>query len=72
MKLKLYYNMSFEFGYRVSSRRLRIKDFCKSETLIDQELHIALKMPTSETAHAEREREREHTCKIITRQSLSN
>jgi hypothetical protein len=70
MKLKLYYNMSFEFGYRVSSRRLRIKDFCKSETLIDQELHIALKMPTSETAHAERERE--HTCKIITRQSLSN
>jgi hypothetical protein len=29
-------------------------------------------MSTSETAHAGREREREHTCKITSRQNLSN
>jgi hypothetical protein len=26
MKVKLYYNLSFEFDYRVLSERLRIKD----------------------------------------------
>jgi hypothetical protein len=29
-------------------------------SLIDQERHITLEIPTSETAHTEREREREH------------
>jgi hypothetical protein len=48
----------------------RIKDICESETLIDQERHLALEMLTWRMAHAERERE--HTCKITTRQSLSN
>jgi hypothetical protein len=32
----------------------------RSETLDNQERHIALKMPTLETARAERERERAH------------
>jgi hypothetical protein len=36
------------------------KNICGSETLIDQEQHLALEMPTSRTAHADRERERTH------------
>jgi hypothetical protein len=38
----------------------RIKDICGSETLIDQERHLALEMLTSRTAHIEKERERAH------------
>jgi hypothetical protein len=46
----------FEFDYRVLSEKLRNKTICESETLIDQERHLALKMLTSRTAHAERQR----------------
>jgi hypothetical protein len=53
--------LSFEFDYRVLSKILRIKMFVEAKTLDDQERHIALEMPTSKTAHAERERE--HTYK---------
>jgi hypothetical protein len=55
MKVKLYYNLSFEFDYRVLSGRLKIKHICESETLVDQERHIALEMPTLKMAYAERE-----------------
>jgi hypothetical protein len=34
-----------------------MKTFYGSETLIDRERHLALAMPTSRTAHVERERE---------------
>jgi hypothetical protein len=66
--------LSFEFNYRVLSRRKGIKMIYGSETLIDQEQHLALEMSTSKMAHAgiEREREREYTCKTTSRQSLSN
>jgi hypothetical protein len=49
--------LSFEFDYRVLSERLRIKEICESETLDDQEWHLALEIPTSKTAHTGRERE---------------
>jgi hypothetical protein len=32
----------------------------EAKTLDDRERHFALEMPTSRTAHAKREREREH------------
>jgi hypothetical protein len=48
------------------------KTFCGSETLIDRERHLALEMLTSRMAHTEKEREREHTYKSTSRQSLSN
>jgi hypothetical protein len=53
--------LSFEFNYRVLSRRLRIKDICGSDHLTNQEQHLALEMPTSETAHTRREREKTPT-----------
>jgi hypothetical protein len=57
--------LSFEFNYRVLSRRKGIKMIYGSETLIDQEQHLAPEMSTSKMAHAgierERERERENT-----------
>jgi hypothetical protein len=62
--------LSFEFDYRVLSGRLRIKTFVEAKTLNDQERHVALEMLTSRMAHAKRERE--HTCKTISKQSLSN
>jgi hypothetical protein len=31
LKVKLYYNLSFEFDYRVLSGKLRIKDICGSD-----------------------------------------
>jgi hypothetical protein len=34
-----------------------MKIFCRSETLVAREWHLALEMPTSRTAHVERERE---------------
>jgi hypothetical protein len=46
------------------------KNIFQKRSLVDQERHLALEMPTSETAHSEREREREHTCKTISRQNL--
>jgi hypothetical protein len=54
--------LSFEFNYRVLSRRKGIKMIYGSETLIDQEQHLALEMSTSKMAHTgiERERERIH------------
>jgi hypothetical protein len=64
--------LSFEFNYRVLSRRKGIKMIYGSETLIDQEQHLALEMSTSKMAHAGIEREREYTCKTTSRQSLSN
>jgi hypothetical protein len=33
------------------------KNICKSKTLVDQERHLTLEMPTSRMAHAKRERE---------------
>jgi hypothetical protein len=49
------------------SGRLRIKTFAEAKTLDDQERHLALEMSTSRMVHAEREREREHTCKATSR-----
>jgi hypothetical protein len=49
--------LSFEFDYRILSGRLRIKYICRSDSLDDKKRHLALEMPTSETAHAGRERE---------------
>jgi hypothetical protein len=43
----------------------------ESETLDDQEWHLALEMPTLETAHTGKEREK-HTCKTTSRQRMSN
>jgi hypothetical protein len=57
--------LSFEFDYRVLSKRLRIKMFAEAKTLDDQERHLDLEMLTSKTAHAEREIE--HTCKTTSR-----
>jgi hypothetical protein len=39
------------------SERYKIKTFSEVGTLDDQEWHVALEMPTSRMAHAERERE---------------
>jgi hypothetical protein len=55
-----FYNFDFEFDYRVLSRRLRVKHFTEAKILDDQERHLALEMPTSEMAHAGREREITH------------
>jgi hypothetical protein len=49
--------LSFEFNYRVLSKRQRIKTFCGNETLADGEWDLALEMPTSRMAHTDRERE---------------
>jgi hypothetical protein len=48
----------------------RIKIIYGSEALDDQERQLTLEMPISEMTHAERERK--HTYKITSRQSLSN
>jgi hypothetical protein len=39
---------------------LRIKQFAEAKTLNDRERHLALEMPTSEMAHARREKELTH------------
>jgi hypothetical protein len=49
--------LSFEFDYRVLSKRLRIKMFAEVKTLDDREWHLALEIPTSRTAHTKRKRE---------------
>jgi hypothetical protein len=36
------------------------KNILRKRSLVDQEWHLALEMPTSETAHVGRERERTH------------
>jgi hypothetical protein len=40
------------------SGRLRINIYLRKRSLIDQERHLALEMPTSKTANTGRERER--------------
>jgi hypothetical protein len=52
--------LSFEFDYRVSNERLRIKEIYRSNHSMNQEWHLALGMPSSEMAHIGRERERIH------------
>jgi hypothetical protein len=59
-KIKLYYNLSFEFNYKVLSGRENNIFFLRKWTLHDIERHIALEMSTSRTAYAERKRERAH------------
>jgi flagellar basal body rod protein FlgF len=49
--------LSFEFHYRVLSGKIEDKNICGSETLIDRERQLALEMPTTRTAHANKERE---------------
>jgi hypothetical protein len=60
LEVKLYYNLSFKFDYRVLNGRLRIKHFVEAETLDGQERHLALEMPTLRMAHVERGRENTH------------
>jgi hypothetical protein len=45
------------------SEKLRIKYNLRKRSLSEQEQHLALEMPTSETAHAKREREKTFTKK---------
>jgi hypothetical protein len=40
LKVKLYYNLSFKFDYRVLSERNRMKDILQKRSLIDQEPHV--------------------------------
>jgi hypothetical protein len=63
--------LSFEFNYRVLSGRLEIKEIGGNDHSMNQKLHLALGMPISKMAHVDREREK-HTCKITSRQNLSN
>jgi hypothetical protein len=49
-----------EFRIRLQSFKQKIGNkniFCGSETLVDRERHLTLGMPTSRTAHADKERE---------------
>jgi hypothetical protein len=57
LKVKLYYNLSFEFNYRVLSERENKNIFWQKRTLHGIEWHLALEMPASRMTHAERERE---------------
>jgi hypothetical protein len=61
-------NSITEFARKIKNKNI----FMGAGTLDDQKWYLALEMPTSRTAHAKREREREHTYKITSRQSLSN
>jgi hypothetical protein len=67
-KNKLYYNLSFEFDYRVE-QKIENKDILRKRSLVNQKQHLDLEMSISKMAHTGRERE--HTCKITSRQSLS-
>jgi hypothetical protein len=60
-------NLITEFEQKIENKTILWK-----RSLNDQEQHLALEMPTSETTHARREREREHACKTTSRQNLSN
>jgi hypothetical protein len=71
MKDELYYNLSFEFDYRVLSGRENKIYFLEVKTLDKSGRHLALEMLTLRTTHAKREGER-YTCKTTLRQSLSN
>jgi hypothetical protein len=55
MKVKLYYNLSFEFNYGVLSGRYRIKIFCGTKNT--RRPHLTLEMPASRIAYAKNERE---------------
>jgi hypothetical protein len=48
-------------------RKIENKNILGKRSLIDEERHIALEMPTSEMAHTGRGGGREHTCKITLR-----
>jgi hypothetical protein len=41
-------------------QKMEDKNILRKRSLLDQEWHLALEMPTSETAHTGRERERTH------------
>jgi dimeric dUTPase (all-alpha-NTP-PPase superfamily) len=51
-------------------QKIKNKNDLRKQSLIDQEWHLALEVSTSEMAHDGRERE--HTYKTTTRQSLGN
>jgi hypothetical protein len=53
------------------SGRLEIKEIGGNDHSMNQKLHLALGMPISKMTHVDREREK-HTCKITSRQNLSN
>jgi hypothetical protein len=57
LKVKLYYELSFEFDYRILVEERWIKGFVEVKTFNDREWRLAIEMPTSEMAHAEWERE---------------
>jgi hypothetical protein len=48
-------NSSIEFEWKIENKN----DLCK-RSLIDRERHLTIEMPTSEMAHAGRERENIH------------
>jgi hypothetical protein len=48
-------NLVTEFEWKIENKIILWK-----QSLIDQERHLALEMPISETAHVGRERERTH------------
>jgi hypothetical protein len=60
----------FEIWSQSFKRKIVNKTNLWRRSLIDQEWHIALEMPTSEMAHTEKERE--HACKTKIRKNLSN
>jgi hypothetical protein len=60
-------NLITEFEQKIENKTILWK-----RSLNDQEQHLALEMPTSETTHAGREREREHACKTTSRQNMRN
>jgi hypothetical protein len=51
--------------------KIESKNICRSEALVNREWHRALEMPTSRTAHADKERENTPV-KTTIRQNLSN
>jgi hypothetical protein len=59
-------NSNIEFERKIENKNI----FAVAGILDDQERHLALEMLASKMAHAERERE--HTYKITSRQSLNN
>jgi hypothetical protein len=68
LKVKLYYKFGFKFDYRVWAEDRELKWFAEARTLDDQGQHLALVIPTSKMAHAEREREntpaKQHQSKV--------
>jgi hypothetical protein len=71
MKVKIYYNLSFEFDYRVLSGRENKIHFLEAETL-DESGMAPCPRDADLKNGSRRKGEREHTCKITSRQSMSN